>query len=325
MSSVVISLLNKRSYDLKVLTYNTNKLPNINKDKSKSYISKKEQLAFAKQLEKFRRNHKKSFYHKDENIPSEIKKYLPVKAGFYVNWDMNSQYSLRKNIGQLNMVLPEWFFQSDAKGNISSRLEEETLSFIHKNKVSVIPILSNFRNKRFNGDSTLITLKNKASRTKLINNIKTVLDTNDLQGINIDFENLPLSIKPYLLQFSKELYETLHADGYLTTIDIDPSVEGISYKDIAPYYDFIFIMAYNEHYPDSEAGSISSLSFIENALDNAMKEVASEKIVLCVAGYGFDWQKGKTGVKTTYQGLISLARQNEEPLIYNMGQADLSM
>ncbi|MEI7502297.1 MAG: glycosyltransferase, partial [Paludibacter sp.] len=325
MSSVVVSLLNKRSYDLKVLTYNENKLPDLNTDKSKTFISKADQLDFAKQLEKYRKNHRKNLYQPEQNVSKGIKKFLPVRAGFYVNWDMNSLYSLKKNIGKLNMVMPEWFFQVGSKGKIESRFEYETFDFIHKNKVAVIPIINNFSNKRWNGDSTYIVLKNKTTRAKLIENIKTALDTNDLQGINIDFENLPVAIKPYMIKFSKELYETLHPDGYLTTIDIDPTVEGVSYKELAPYYDFIFIMAYNEHYPDGDPGCVSSLMFVENSLDQAMKEVPSEKIVLCLAGYGFDWEKGKTGTKISYQGLISLAKEYEEDVTFNLSQSDISM
>lgn len=327
-ASVVISLLNKQDYDLKVLTYNSKKLPDINTDTSKKYISKSEQIAFAKQLDQFRKKHRKYVNSKQttSTLPSKNKKYLPVKAAFYVNWDLNSSSSLHRNINHLNMVLPEWLFLASSKGKIESRAEQETLDFIQKNKVSVIPILSNFYNKRWNGDSTFIMLKNKKTRKFLIDQIKTALDTNDYKGINIDFENLPKTIKPYLLEFSKELYATLHPDGYLTTIDIDPSVKGlVSYKDLAPYYDFIFLMAYNEHYPYGEPGSISSLSFVEQALDEAMKEIPSEKIVLGVAGYGFNWQKGKPASKVSYQGLISLANEYDESVRFDLSQSDITM
>ena len=59
MASVAISLLNKREYDLKVLTYNAKKLPDINTDKSKTFVSKTEQIAFAKHLDRYRKRHKK--------------------------------------------------------------------------------------------------------------------------------------------------------------------------------------------------------------------------------------------------------------------------
>ena len=326
IASVGISLLHKRDYDLKVLTYNAKKLPDLNSDISKTYVSKSEQIAFAKHLEKFKKRHikkNKARFH-IQHIP-EAAKFLPVRAGFYVNWDINSSISLHKNISQLNMVLPEWIFQKDSKGNLDVRTETETLDFIQNHKVAIVPMLSNYFNKRWNGDSTLILIKNPKSRKLLISRIKNLLEKNDFQGINIDLENLPKGSHPYMLQFSKELSKALHAEGYITTIDINPTDEGVTYKDIAQYYDFIFLMAYNEHSPDDEPGSISSLNFVEKSIDDAMKEVSSEKIVLCVASYGFDWEKGKQGTRITYQGLISMAKEHNEPVYFNFSQSDLTL
>jgi peptidoglycan-N-acetylglucosamine deacetylase len=329
-TSVVISLLNKRHYDLKVLTYNAKKLPDINTDKTKTFISKAEQIAFAKQLALYRRQHGKNVKLNNTRKHGEIlrqaaKKYLPVRAGFYVNWDVNSIISLEKNIDHLNMIMPEWLFQKDAKGNIESRIEKSTVELINYSDVPIIPMLSNYFNKNWNGDSTYEMLKDPKTRRNLILNIKKILVRNKFQGINIDFESLPKKINPYLIQFSKELQANLQPAGLLTTIDIDPEMTNITYKELAPYYDFIFVMAYNEHYPDGEPGSIASLGFVEKALDDAMREVPSDKVVLCVAAYGFDWQKGKPGTKMSYQGLISLAKEHEEDVYFNMSQSDLTM
>ena len=325
IASVVISLVNKKQYDLKVLTYHAKRLPDLNTDKTKSYITKEEELAFAKHLRQFRKKRPKSFYYHNSDVSQENKKFIPVRAGYYVNWDMNSFSSLQKNINKLNMVIPEWLFQTNTKGKIESRIEEETLQYIHKNKVSIVPILSNYYNKRWNGDSTFVLLKNDASRKMLIQNIKTVLDTNDFQGIHIDFENLPKKIQPYFNEFSKELHSVLDEDGYLLTIGINPSVDGLSYKDLAPYYDFIFLMAYNEHTPGSGPGSISSIPFIEHSLDKAMRDIPSQKIILGIAGYGFDWPKDSIGTKISYQGMISLAKEYDAPVSFNFMNSDIFM
>lgn len=324
-ASVAISLVNKRDYDLKVLTYHAKRLPDINTDKSKAFVSKSEEVAFAKRVKQYRAKPPKYYYSNNNSLPQAVKKLLPVRAGFYVNWDMNSLNSLQKNINQLNIVIPEWLFQTDTKGKIISTVEETTLEFLHKNKVRILPILSNYYNKKWNGDSTYILLKNPVTRKKLIDQIKLVCDTNDFHGINIDFESLPKKAHPYMVMFSKELYSVLHEDGYLATIDIDPEAEYVNYKDLAPYYDLIFLMAYNEHYPDGEPGSISSLPFLEKSLDAAMKDIPSQKIVLCIAGYGFDWPKDSIGTKVSYQGLISLAKEYDEDVNYDLKRSDISM
>jgi cellulose synthase/poly-beta-1,6-N-acetylglucosamine synthase-like glycosyltransferase/peptidoglycan/xylan/chitin deacetylase (PgdA/CDA1 family)/spore germination protein YaaH len=324
ITSVVISLIHKHDYDLKVLTYNSKKLPDLNTDKSKKIISKADEIEFAKQIEQYRKRHRKSFYPStDQNVSSELKKYLPVRAGFYVNWDPNSKFSLERNISKMNMVIPEWIFIDNSKGKLDVRVEENTLEFIRKNKVAVLPMLSNF--KQWATDSTYLLLKNDKYRAHLIKQIETLLDTNGFRGINIDFENYPYKIKPYLIQFSKELYETLHPAGYLTTIDVNPTDDEVWYKELAPYYDFIFSMAYNEHYQDGEPGSISSLMFVEKALDDAMKEVPSGKIVLCLAGYGLDWPQKGLGKKVTYQKIISLAKEYNEKVYFNLSQSDITL
>lgn len=323
IASVVISLVNKHNYDLKVLTYSTQKLPEVNRDKAAVKISKDEQIAFAKYMHQLRRKRKNKTINQTENLPNQVKSIYPVRAGFYVNWDINSAFSLKRHISKMNLVIPEWYFLKDEKGKIESRVDEEMLEFIHKNKVAVMPLLSNFY--QWNNDSTYLLLKNEVYRKKLIDQIKTVVDTNDFRGINIDFENYQPKMIPYLVKFSKELHEVFHEDGYLTSIDMNPGANAALYKELSPYYDLIFLMAYNEHFPNGEPGCISSLKFVESELDKAMKEIPSEKVVLCVAGYGFDWPKNGVGKNLTYQNIISTAKANDQKVFFNPMGSDISM
>jgi len=325
IASVLFSLMHKQFYDLKVLTYKTKKFPEINTDSSKTFIPNAEQEAFALHLDKIRAKRRNSFYQTSQFLPRKIKINLPVKAAFYVNWDQQSATSLQKNIGNLNMVLPEWIFQKDSKANLDLQIDSTSLNVMRKNKVAIMPMLSNNYNDIWNGDSTLLLLKDSLKRSLLISKIKTILDQNKFQGINIDLESLPDATIPYLMKFSKELSSVLQPSGYLTSIDVDPMDKRFSFKELASYYDFIFLMAYDEHYPEGKPGSISSLPFIENALDIAMKDVPSEKFVLCVAGYGYDWTIGGTGKDITYNDFISLVNENKTRVSFDMKQSDLSM
>jgi peptidoglycan-N-acetylglucosamine deacetylase len=325
IASVLFSLMHKQYYDLKVLTYKTKKFPEINTDSSKTFITNAEQEAFALHLDKIRAKRRNSFYQTTQFLPRKIKLNLPVKAAFYVNWDQQSANSLQKNIGNLNMVLPEWIFQKDSKANIELQIDSTSLNVMRKNKVAILPMLSNNYNDRWNGDSTLLLLKDSLKRSLLISRIKAILDKNKFQGINIDLESLPEATIPFLMKFSKELSMALQPSGYLTSIDVDPMDKRFSFKELASYYDFIFLMAYDEHYPEGKPGSISSLPYIEKALDNAMKDVPSEKFVLCIAGYGYDWTIGGTGKDITYNDFISLVNENKSPVSFDMKQSDLSM
>lgn len=324
-ASVLLSLLGKQHYDLKVLTYNANNFPDINSDTSKTILSNSAQLAFADHLFRVRKNREKSFYNNDLIIPQAVKQYLPVKAAFYVNWDNQSASSLKQNIGKLNMLLPEWIFQKDSNGNLEIQVDTLILNLLRKNKVAVLPMLTNNYNDRWNGDSTLLLLKNAETRKLMVGKIKDVLDKYNFQGINIDLESLPFEAYPYLMDFSRELYAALHPSGYLTSIDVDPFDNQLSFKELEQFYDFIFIMAYDEHYPESDPGSISSIKFVEDALDKAMKDVTSEKFVLCVAGFGYDWPEGRTGTDVNYDDLISRANEHNTRVIFDDSLSDLTV
>lgn len=325
MTSVVISLFDKKSYDLKVLTYEAKKLPNINVNTDKKKVSNKEVLDFAKHVRQFKRKHPDSYYNTKAEVPKTVKKYLPLRAGFFVNWDMNSSYSLQKNIGKMNMILPEWAFLRDAKGSIKSNIDVRALNLLRKNKVAIVPMLSNYFNDRWNGDSVAVMMGNPYARKVLITRIVDFLDHFSFQGINIDFENLPDGSENNWLAFSKELHQELSSAGYLTTIDLPVSIRPDMYQKLSPYYDFMFLMAYNEYSPDGAPGCVSSIPFVENSLDVAMKNVPSNKVILGIGAYGFDWPKGQMGKKISYQDIISLAKEHDGQLSFDFMNSDLTL
>lgn len=325
VTSVIISLTEKSSYDIKVLTYQTKKLPNLNTNIEKSRVSNKEISDFAKHVKETKKKRGRNLYSEKTAFTGEVKKYLPLRAAFFVNWDMNSSYSLQRNVKKLNMLLPEWTFIANNKGGITKKIDVRTLNLLRKNKVATVPMLSNFYNNRWNGDSVWQIIRNKQSRKVLIENIYSFVDYYSFQGINIDFENLPEGATNDLLLFSKELQEKLQPDGYLTTIDVPVSTSQATYKELARYYDFIFVMAYNEHSPDSNPGSIASLYFVEKALDDALKNVPSQKIILGLGAYGFDWPKGGQGKNISYQNIVSLAKEHDSQLSFNFLNSDVTL
>jgi len=320
--SIGISLIHRTHYDAKSLIYQEKRIRNVNRNPSKVVVSDSELVAYALHLKKVRKSKRYEFY--DEVInKGPLKNYLPIRAGFYVNWDKNSFASLENNVDKLNMVLPEWFFLNNAKGDIAIKIDAKALKIMHENQVAIIPILSNYTNQHWNGDSTALVLRSPIYRAKFIANIKNVLIKNHFQGINIDLENLDPSLNPYRIEFSKELYQALHPTGLLLTIDVSPSDEGIDYKMLNKYYDFIFLMAYDEHFADMEPGCITSVKYIEQALDMAMKDVPSEKFVLCLAGYGYNWMAGQNGKSISYDKFISLSNAYNAPVQWDEDHSDL--
>lgn len=247
---------------------------------------------------------------------AEIKKSETsrIRAGFYVDWDPQAYFSLQSHISELNTVLPEWFFIDPVTDTLINSIDPDGLRLMQQNNVAIIPMLSNVNLKKEDGnfDSDLLSkfLLNKPKKEKLINQLLGILKINKFQGINIDFEELKdASTVTAMDMFLKELSDSLHKSSLLLTQDIMPDDEDYHPAELAKYNDYLFFMAYDQHYSTSVPGPVSEQRWIEKELDKFAKNVPSEKIVLCMAAYGYDWPDGGDAETVTYQQALSLAKE----------------
>ncbi|MCA6438880.1 MAG: glycosyltransferase [Chitinophagaceae bacterium] len=120
-----------------------------------------------------------------------------------------------------------------------------------------------------------------------------------------------------LINFQKELYEVFHRNKLLVSQDVIPFNEDYNYSALSKYNDYIFLMAYDQHTAETKPGPISSQKWIEAAVDKIVKKVSPEKIVLCMAGFGYDWPQGGVGVDLTYQQAVTIAKESEGIIKYD--------
>lgn len=235
-----------------------------------------------------------------------------IRAAFYVAWDAQSFFSLRKNINKINLVLPEWFFIDPKADTLFSNMEKDTRAYelIKASGVKVMPMLSNSYNAQFNGAALHRILNNPKKTDRLINDVVKLLKKNNFQGINVDFEELQEDNNEVLTNFEKKLYNALHAEGFLVTQNVSPFNEDYNYKELARYNDYLFLMAYDQHSESTKPGPICSQRWIQNAVNNLASHIPASKIVLNLAAYGYDWSKDTT-TNLSYQEALALARESD--------------
>ena len=242
---------------------------------------------------------------------------LGIRAAFYVAWDPQSLFSLKRNISKLNLVLPEWLFINPNSDTLYTRFDEndKAYKFIKASGVKVMPMLSNYNeiDKGFNGAALHRIMTDEKKSARLINDVVKVLKQYDFVGLNVDFEELVETKNEVLTKFQKKLYETLHAEGLLVTQNVSPFNEDYDYAELNKYNDYLFLMAYDEHSEDTKPGPISSQKWIEAAVDNMANHVPASKIVLNLAAYGYDWniKDHKKHKIITYQQALVTARESQ--------------
>ena len=238
-----------------------------------------------------------------------------IRAAFYVDWDPQALFSLQNHIDQLNMVMPEWFFLDPKGGDtLVTQIDHDAYTLMKAQPgLRIVPMLSNVNLEKHDGDfdgKLLNTvLVDPARRKKLIDNISEKLQKYDLQGINVDFEELQDNSVDAMHLFQRELYERLHKEAKLVTQDITAGNEDFHIPDLNRYNDYLMLMAYDQHYSTSEPGELCDQRWIEKQLDEIAAGIPEDKIVLCLAAYGYDWADGAEGKVVTYQQALSEAKE----------------
>ena len=211
-----------------------------------------------------------------------------------------------KSIGKLpgiNVVSPTWFRLVDGEGNVRSQADRAYVQWAHNQGIEVWGLLSN----SFEADMTTNALSTYEKRMRTIVQMLEYCDLYDLDGINIDFENVHTKDGDNVTQFMRELKPMAQAKNLIVSIDVTPKSNSemwslfLDRRALGATADFIIVMAYDEHWASSPtAGSVASLPWVENSINRIIEEdeVSPEKIILGIPLYTRIWSETKVNGKT---------------------------
>lgn len=289
-------------------------------------------LSFSKNFNKKYKGFKDFLYNKakEDSLKNSVQRTKPVqhianiRAAFYTPWTARTSLPDLEKFGEnLNVIFPEWFFIDDTGHTLQPRIDSAGLAMMRKKNLQVMPMLTNFNSAKKDFDGALLhdILNNPEKRKSFISNLTDTLVHYQFKGINIDFEELQEKTNEPLTLFQKELYESLHAKGMTVTMDVAVHNDDYDYKKLSAYNDYIILMAYDQFNEDTGPGPVSAQKWIEEAVDWTAKKIDPEKIILGIAGYGYDWitdEEGNRVVKSiTYDDAINRAKIKKAPIAFD--------
>lgn len=237
----------------------------------------------------------------------EARKYNHIRADGKVNllWHQVTNTTANSGLDQvlsdaegITVISPTWFRIADNDGGLSDIGSLDYVKKCHDKGVQVWALFSNFENK--NVDTTSV-LNTTSSRDNLVNNMIAKAIAYNLDGINVDFEQVSTDAKDGYVEFIKELSIKCENNDLILSVDnYPPTASSLHYnrKIQAQYADYLIVMAYDEHYAGSgEAGSNASISFVKKAVSDSLKEVPKSQLILGMPFYSRIW--------TTKDGTLS--------------------
>jgi cellulose synthase/poly-beta-1,6-N-acetylglucosamine synthase-like glycosyltransferase/peptidoglycan/xylan/chitin deacetylase (PgdA/CDA1 family)/spore germination protein YaaH len=251
-----------------------------------------------------------------------------INAGFYRAWEPQAYNSLVEHIARLDMVVSEGFTITHNADTVTAKIDTGLINLNKKYKKPILISLTNYINYNavnggFDSKDVYRIIKSKKLRTIFINSVAKQLAKYHFQGLNFELDDIKDRNDKNYLALEKEFYEILHPLGYLVTTNVIPEDEQYDILKLQHFNDFLFIMAIDEHNESSNAGDLSNQHWVEEILDNVCSKIPSEKVILTVAGGGYDWPKSSTGKSIGYQQAISFAQENQSKIVFDPGSANL--
>lgn len=253
--------------------------------------------------------------------------YQPKIIGFYVNWDDTSFTSLKSNFKNIDELIPEWLHLADADGNIivdDQGRQSATLDFLKQNNANlpVAPLINNYNPDSQAWDSDMLAkmLDNPDARTKNINNILSFVQDNNFTGISIDYESVPPASQANLVQFMREIYAKSHLLNLEVSMSVPIADKSFDLKNLSDNSDYLILMAYDEHSAEDPAGPVASQNWYAKSLAKVMSQLDSNKVVVALGNYGYDWKGTETSNNTySFQNAVSVARESEGQITLDPG------
>lgn len=231
---------------------------------------------------------------------THITKDYAINLGWHqvTNPSANSAISnILSNSKGVNVISPTWFYLTDTSGNIGSLASSDYVTYCHQNGVEVWALVSNFGAKDQGLESPDLTeiLTYSSRRENLINNLISAAIQYNLDGINVDFESVDPSVGDAYIEFIRELSLKCANNGVVLSVDnYAPTSYTAFYNraEQALFADYVIVMAYDEHYAGSEeAGSVSSIGFVKDAVTNTLAEVPASQLILGMPFYTRVWSE----------------------------------
>ncbi|MDY2588837.1 MAG: glycosyl hydrolase family 18 protein [Agathobacter sp.] len=232
--------------------------------------------------------------------PDYVEDKLPhIEKDFKIcmAWHQVTTSSANSNIANVisstkgvNVISPTWFYLNDNKGNIVDLASSNYVNYCHQQGIEVWALVSNLENPDV--DSTYV-LTHTSTRQYLVNQIIAAAIKYELDGINLDFEALDgNAVGDAYIQFVRELAIKCSNNGIVLSVDnYVPTSYTAFYnrKEQANFADYVVIMGYDEHYKGSDAGSVSSLKWVDQGVRDTLESVPENQVILGMPFYTRLW------------------------------------
>jgi spore germination protein YaaH len=218
---------------------------------------------------------------------------------FYFREGPNARKSFFANPKSIDVFAPQTYMV-DKNGFLNGTIKPDLLSFAKKNKIKVMPLLTN---GAFNATTSRTFLDDRSKQDILIENLILEAKNFGYIGWQIDFEQMELAYRDKFSEFIERAYKVFQKNNLKLSVaviaqisenpidypkDLWSRIIGVyDYARLASSTDFISLMSYDD--PNS-SGPVAGYEWLKKVIDYSLTKIPKEKISLGLAFYYWQWR-----------------------------------
>lgn len=223
--------------------------------------------------------------------------------------------------GNLQVISPSYFdINADGSLKLTPLVNSAFIEEMHTKGIKVVPFLSNHWD-RASGRAAL------QNREQLAQDIANAVETYNLDGVNVDIENVTDIDRENYTELVRLLREKIPAHKEVS-VAVAANPNGwnagwhgsYDYQALSQYADYLMIMAYDESYTGGPEGPVASLPWVKRSIEYAInKGVPRDKIVLGMPFFGRYWVEGQAfgGYGISHNRVEELVNKYESTVTYD--------
>jgi cellulose synthase/poly-beta-1,6-N-acetylglucosamine synthase-like glycosyltransferase/peptidoglycan/xylan/chitin deacetylase (PgdA/CDA1 family) len=235
-----------------------------------------------------------------------------LSIAFYPNWEASAYPALIHALPHLDWLMPTWLALQGPDLHLVNAMDRRLLAELRTRRanLAILPLIQNAERGKWNGAGLAKLLADPARRTALVHDLTAFLADNKLQGLTVDFEEVPSEAHADLQLFLKELSAAFLPHGWVIAMAAPFDDDDWPYAAYARSIDYTLLMAYDEHDDTGTAGPIASQAWFENTLDKRMRDLAPSRTIVSVGNYAYDWNGGGAE-DLSFQDAVAAAHDSE--------------
>ncbi len=215
----------------------------------------------------------------------------PLTIGFYVPDTAGGLSSLQRHMTGLDWVVPAFVTVVGQQVHAIDDPRLTQLMAATRHAPKVLPMVQNLTDENWDGAGAAKMLADPQARAALVAQLAGYAQAHHAAGLVMDYESLPAAAVARYPAFLAQLHAAL-PKGAILAVTAPAGDPDWRLADIARATDRVILMAYDEHWESGTPGPIASQPWFVDQVEQAIRQVGRDKLVVALGSYAYDWHDG---------------------------------